>query len=448
MKGLVVAVTFLSLVLVWHPDVCRAEDFNIARWSHMADIHADKLVGKGVVELTLTPEIFDLARRDLRDLRVVANRSEDMGFTYKTPRPHSYKVPLNARLYNRSNVPNERSSVTVNFGHKLMKNRIEIFTEGENFRRKVLIEGSDDEKNWTVIRDNAYLFRIPGKKEGKAAYDHRVVDFPDNNHQYLKITIFNGEDDPRSVQIKDVKAWKQVVDAPKTEPVPIVESQTKQKKKTTEITLDFGYKNMPLYELKLALEGDNFFRDIEILGRNQETRVVKRVVEDSPALERKVEVPWKTITKSSVWRFTTENSTEESRPNKIEGAKFRYFLIRIFNKDDPPLRFTGATVTRLLTHVTFAPKKKGQYSLYFGNLKASKPDYDLNRYVGKLRRQGVIHAKLGKVLNNPEFNATARQIPWSEQHKALLWIALIGMVVALSVLVFRMAVFARREASQ
>ena len=169
-------------------------------------------------------------------------------------------------------------------------------------------------------------------------------------------------------------------------------------------------------------------------------------MEDSPALEKKVQVPWKTITQDSVWRFSAENNPEESQSIKMKGAKYRYLLIRIFNKDDPPLRFTGGRVTRLVTYVTYAPKKKGNYALYFGNPKAAKPDYDLNRYVGKLRRQGVIHAKLGKILDNPEFRKKDKQIPWSEQHKALLWIALIGMVAALSVLVFRMAMFARKEA--
>ena len=122
MKDLFFTGVILTLVLALFPSVCRPGDFNISHWSHMADIDADKSVTKGIVEFKLTPQVFDLARRDLRDLRVVANRSEEMGLIHRTPRPHSYKVPLQARLYNRSYVPNERSSVTVDFGHKLMKN--------------------------------------------------------------------------------------------------------------------------------------------------------------------------------------------------------------------------------------------------------------------------------------------------------------------------------------
>ena len=197
MKGLFVSGIVLALTFTLQPGVCWAEDFNIAHWSHMADINANKFIDKGVVELTLTPEIYNRARRDLRDLRVVANRSEDMGFIHRTPRPHSYKVPQKGRLYNRSYVPNKSSSLTVDFNRKQMKNSLDILTEGANFRRKVLIQGSDDENNWTVIRDNAYLFRISGKNKGKAAYVIVVndggLDLPESLEERIYMGIYESD---------------------------------------------------------------------------------------------------------------------------------------------------------------------------------------------------------------------------------------------------------------
>ncbi len=42
-------------------------------------------------------------------------------------------------------------------------------------------------------------------------------------------------------------------------------------------------------------------------------------------------------------------------------------------------------------------------------------------------------------MPNPEYSAVARILPWSERHRGILWVALIGGVVVLAVLIGRQA---------
>ncbi len=176
--------------------------------------------------------------------------------------------------------------------------------------------------------------------------------------------------------------------------------------------------------------------------------MLRRVVEDSPALERTVEEPWRKVTAGTIHRFSADGSTDQSLTLNLGKTKFRYLQVRVENRNDPPLHFSEAFVSRLAPRVEFPAVRRGPYAVLTGYAKAIAPVYDVGHYIGKIRRQRVVKATLGKIVPNPLHKPTARTIPWSERHKAILWLALLAMVAALGFLVYRMAMTARNEKAE
>ena len=207
-------------------------------------------------------------------------------------------------------------------------------------------------------------------------------------------------------------------------------------RRTTEIAIDLGYRNLPLFDTSLAFSDSNFSRKLAIYGRNSQTHIAATPREDAPPQERTVETPWELVADGAIHRYTAGGRPDESLTIALRPARFRYLKVRIDNANDPPLGFTGAAVRRLVYHVSFQPKPGKACRLYFGNPKAARPAYDLAQYADRLRAEGVSKASLGKSVPNPA-KRRAKLPPWSERNMWIVWVALVAGLAILGTLVLR-----------
>ena len=425
----------LALLLIAAGAAGGAEESPWAGWSHRADVLIEGTPSGGLVELALTPEVFDLVRADLGDLRFAAADGREAPFVLIRPRGGSQKTTLTARLYNRTWQPGESCSITADFGRKAMKDHVAIATPGHDFRRACRLEGSDDGTTWSVLRDGAFLFHVSADA-GAVAYVKDTVGLPDNDFRYLRVTVLNGADDPQRLEITGLKTWRTVRTSAPAEPVPVAAAGARQVKDTTEIEIDLGCRNLPLRRLRLEFADADFFRRVTVEGRSRKTRILRVPFEDEPARTREVEEPWRRIRDGVVYRYTAGKGRDESLDLDLSPARFRYLRVRVANRDNPPLQFTKATATRFVTRAAL-PAPKGSVRLYAGNAAASEPSYDLAHYADRLRVEGVVRASLGPLADNPDFGAPADEAPWSERHRAILWVAMLGALAVLAFLIYR-----------
>ncbi len=405
-------------------------------WQYMAPIKIDKSANERLAEFPITPAVHEVSRLNLTDLRIFTENDTEVGYVVRKGEGATQTVPLEVKLINRSFLPGQSSSVTADFGTKTLKNRIKIDTSGTNFRRKVRLEGSDNGETWAIIRDGAFLFRVQAAAGERDSFDKALVEFPNNDHRYLKITVFPGSDDPEVIEIREVHASREVVIPPETAEVPVVSAATEEKDHVSEIVLDLGSINLPLNDISLDFADSDFFRHLTIDGRNQEKRTIKHKVKDAKDLERTVPEPWARIGNGTVFRFSGSQGKEESLKLPLR-ANYRYIRIRINNFDDPPLRFTGARVSRLVYFVSFPFKKDEKYALYAGNPNATSPIYDLTHYMKPMREQGIIRADLGSLV--PTSIPKEKELPWSEKHQGIIWVALLVVLAGLGFIVYRFA---------
>src|SRR6185503_2933817 len=102
----------------------------------------------------------------------------------------------------RTFVRRDHAMVTLDFGAPTLKDHLVLSLSGDNFRRRVKVEGRHHrEPDWETLTDTAYVFAVPGASPTR----YETVPLPENNHRFLRVTVFHGDDDPERIEIVD--AW-------------------------------------------------------------------------------------------------------------------------------------------------------------------------------------------------------------------------------------------------
>jgi hypothetical protein len=107
----------------------------------------------------------------------------------------------------------------------------------------------------------------------------------------------------------------------------------------------------------------------------------------------------------------------------------------IDNGDNPPLAVTAAEPLTLERRIYFDPQGKASLLLYYGDDLLSAPVYDYARFfhADASPAQAVLEAG----AHNSQYTGRPDARPWSEQHKGVLWAAMLLAVLALTLLAVR-----------
>jgi hypothetical protein len=125
---------------------------------------------------------------------------------------------------------------------------------------------------------------------------------------------------------------------------------------------------------------------------------------------------------------TNEELAVNVRSVDIEDTSSHLTLI-IDNGDNPPLAILAAEPLSLERRVYFDPQGKTALRLYYGDEKLSPPVYDYARFFQL--DASAAQAQLGPGAHNAQYTGRPDDRPWSEQHKGILWGAMILAVLAL-----------------
>jgi hypothetical protein len=130
---------------------------------------------------------------------------------------------------------------------------------------------------------------------------------------------------------------------------------------------------------------------------------------------------------------TTVVSAEMDVP--IGGRGLGQLKITVDNGDNPALAISGVQLLSVERRVYFDPQGKSQLTLYYGEGKLDSPVYDYARFFKA--DPAAAKAELGSGSHNPAYGGRPDDRPWSERHKAVLWVAMLLAVVVLAGLAIR-----------
>ena len=380
----------------------------------------------GFVRLSISPEVFDQSQATLDDLRVLDSRNRLVPHVVHWGRDRVIRHMewLPARLLNEIFRPQTYSRVTIDFGEMVEKNRIKVDLSGENFRRRALLEGSNDSKTWEVLAEDLWLFHVSMQGQN---FKVDTLKFPRNNFRYMRLTAYNMSDDPRRITIQSVKGAFYRTESEKelvVVPVKSIHTSFDKKRNQSIFELDLGFRNLPVVIMECEISTPYFSRGYELRGRNQAMEKVRRKTESGwKTVERKN--PWKSMHRGVLYR--TRYKKKISASLQLEGLKapYRYLQLRVYNGDNPPLQLSRVVIFRRDTSLVFQAQHGQTYALIGGNSKARPADYDLAKAVRGVDEftLPVVHPGESAMLEPEE-----EMIPWSERHGGVILIVLIFAV--------------------
>ncbi len=109
--------------------------------------------------------------------------------------------------------------------------------------------------------------------------------------------------------------------------------------------------------------------------------------------------------------------------------------ITVDNGDNLPLAISGVQLLSAERRVYFDPQDRSLLRLYYGDSKLGSPVYDYARFFKA--DPTAIQAELGPGAHNQAYSARPDDRPWSERHKAVLWMAMLLAVIVLAALAIR-----------
>lgn len=113
------------------------------------------------------------------------------------------EVLLATKIIERKEDPELKATqVYLDFGSKGQPNhRIELISPGRNYHRRIEIAGSNDREEWFSL-GSGYIFNYDTEK---FKTKDRDVSYREGRYQFLKITIFNYDNQP--IDINNIKAY-------------------------------------------------------------------------------------------------------------------------------------------------------------------------------------------------------------------------------------------------
>jgi hypothetical protein len=272
------------------------------------------------------------------------------------------------------------------------------------------VEGQDDlhGPQWAVLADSI-LYDLSRENLG----NNFMLRLPRSTYKYLRVTV-DGPVKPADIlgAISELHedrkpVWHTVSIAPAIQ----------QQNKDTVLTFNVSG-NVPVEKVVFAIDPSqpNFRRSVEI-------RDDKDLVLSTGETNRV--------------HMVRAGQRIDSEDDEVDFSEIGQKLLKvvIHNGDDPPLKLTSASLQQIERRLYFDSPEQGQVTLYYGDEKLERPEYDYAKLF--LNSRDASAAQLGSEAANSAYSGRPDDRPWSERHPAVLWTAIVAAVLLLGALALK-----------
>ena len=409
--------------------VSVAAQTSLSLWPYYVEVTPERTDGQ-LYDLIVPLPIMDKARPDLADLRLFDSTNREIPFAIRVRRDIDEKREIPTRLFNQGFAGPSTSEVSVDLGENPGEhNEIEVETNGTNFRRQVVIEGSDSGREWRTLSSDGVLFSF--SSQNNVAESQRVS-YPMSRYRYLRVRVsrdpITDRDTPQVTSVKVMmavreKGWPSTWDVP----VPSYQLQRNEGAHATVWTLDLGGR-VPCDRLSLEIAEDSFSRpfQVEAIDDPQNVRLIAS-------------------------GDLTRHSGDEKKARVIvfnQEQIVRKLRLQITDYSNPTLNITAIQASAPARQLVFElrPPVAQPLRLYFGNETVAAPHYDFEKEVAARLSREPVPSRLGNVVGNleykPEPKPLTERVPW------LIYVVLAASSIALGFVLFSLARTATRISAQ
>jgi hypothetical protein len=288
-----------------------------------------------------------------------------------------------------------------------IRDRVVLEVPDEDFVGRAVILGADDRDGPFTRLSATGIYDVRGAQPARST----VAVFPSSDFRYLLVRA-------TGVSHIDGASVSGARERPRLLRRTVRSVSGHQDGKRTIVTLDLGFRNIPVDELRIAAETVRYERPVTILGSN---------------FRRQRFVP---LTAAKILRFPGSASVPIS-----VGAHHRYIRIEVDNGDDEPLRGIEVSALSRSHALLLEGGHPPPYTVYYGSPRANAPSYDFARLpTSALGIEGAARGRLGPERENQAFEPPPDTRSFGERNPGLVTgaLALAALAVgAVGLLVLR-----------
>ena len=378
------------------------------------DIQVD---AAGRVAVRLDRDLYEGARADLGDLRVLGAGGREVPYVIDRGERGRRGEDLRPAVRNRGWRADGSATAVLDFGGRTGKHRLALRLSGDNFRRRVAVEGGEGGTVWTTLVDEAWVFAVPGPEPSR----YETVELPENDFPLLRVVVHPVPDESSRPAIEDAAVPGDGSPRGREERLEVRWSEAQDtRSRESWLALDLGARHQPVQAVVLDVADERFFREVRVEAR-REPRAPGGAV------------GWEEIGRGQVHRLEHEGRRRECLRVEARGRE-RSLRLRVRNRDDRPLRVRGVAALVPAERLLFEADAPGSFRLTYGSADRAAPSYDLARTAGDLGAWADA-ARPGRLGPPRRLAGAAGQAPpWTERHPVLLWAGLVAVVAALGAL--------------
>jgi hypothetical protein len=384
-----------------------------------------------LLDVFVPADVFRHSRDDLSDLRFIAADGRVVPYAVRTLAARDVMEYQSASEFNRSEPEDGVHEVTLEFSaDEPTHNQVVIETSGEEFRRSVVIEGSDDGMDWKkLVRGHLINLTADGKSYVQKAFRYR-----ESRHRYLRVQVtpdpqlMTSELGKDEFKIESVQASREIS-------IPAVLVTTDAEISSREPTrqygspgsrwiLDFGAE-IPVDRLEVSITDQEFVRDVSL---EAETFNAIGQREFYPVL----------FNESTTWQ---RQKGDEQKAFSVTFGEVRTRRLRLTVADyrNKPLTLSSVKGSAPARQIVLQRPEATQFPLVlrFGNPEAESPNYDFARNLPEALPSTPVRAVLGSVETNPAY--VAPPIAFTERFPWFIYVALSSVSVALGAVVMNLS---------
>jgi hypothetical protein len=252
---------------------------------------------------------------------------------------------------------------------RIIRDRIAIETPDRDFVGRAVVLGADDRHGPFTRLSATGIYDVRGAQPARST----VAVFPPSDFRYLLVRV-TGVSRVTGANVSGTR------ERPRLLRRTARSVSRRQDGMRTIVTLDLGFRNVPVDELRIAAETTRYERSVAIFGSNSRQRFMP-------------------LTAARIVRFPGSGSAPIS-----VGAHHRYIRIEVDNGDDPPLRGIEVSAWSRSRALLLEGGHPLPYTVYYGSSRANAPSYDFARLpTGALGVERAVHSRLGSERENPAF---------------------------------------------
>ena len=418
-KAQIIAATALLIIVTAIFAVAVAAQTSVSVWPYYVEVTPQKS-SPGMYDVIVPLPVMDKARGDLADLRLFDSANREIPYAIRVRRDVAERRDMTARIFNAATT-GPAAEVSIDLGDNPGEhNEIDVATNGTNFRRQVIIEGSDSGTEWRTLNSSGMIFSFASLNGSVAS---QRVTYPTSRYRYLRVRVLRDPvTDDRAPQITNVNVTMAVREkgmlSSWSVAVPSYQLLRNQGEFATTWVIDLGGR-APCDRLKLEIADDSFSRPFQVFAIDDPDNV-------------------HLVASGTLTRYTGD----EPKPLTINFNQEEYvrkLRLQVTDYSNPTLGIMSIEASAPARQLVFELKERPSQPLrlFFGNPTVAAPHYDFEKELAVRLSTEPADSSLGAVISNPEYRPEPK--PFTERAPWLIYLVLAASSIALGYVLFSLA---------